>query len=432
MLNEDYFAAFVWPEGVVNLGKLPENARRVSSIYDVLENVRVYYMTEGGRVPGGIPGTVFSWLGKEYFNPLNALVMILLIVEIYWLAHEGEVSFDFSTSYIIWIFFCLWAFNIGFVDTCLWMSGSSNYLLMQVIVLAFLIPYVRNYYHEKKLNKDTPALTAGMFLIGVLAGWSHETTICWVIIILGYWIYLCKKRNVLQNWKISGFLGLCMGYALLIFAPGNFARFMTQQQYKLTELVWIMVFHLFLWYFIISFLVRDKNKITEKEKFAPYIAIAKACSLIAIGSGLLMLLIPVSGWRPSFLGLVFLVIAVASLFRAQEITGIWVINNSIKSVFKIIGYFYMTMTIAVSLWCNYINRNHWDDVLKEIYREQQCPTNTIIDVNPYFTDKKILFNFCSGFRLIYMPVVYGDENNRINAMLARYYEIKGIKKERKD
>ena len=54
MLNEDYFSSFVWPEGVPNLGTLPEDARRVSSLSDVLENSRVYYLTEGGRLPGGL------------------------------------------------------------------------------------------------------------------------------------------------------------------------------------------------------------------------------------------------------------------------------------------------------------------------------------------------------------------------------------------
>ncbi len=443
MLNEDYFAAFVWPEGVVNLGTLPENARRVSGFSDVLENIRVYYMTEGGRVPGGVPGTVFSWLGKEYFNPLNALVLVLLIMEIYWLSHEGKITFAFNPTYIFWIFFCLWSFNIGFVDTCLWMSGSSNYLWMQVVVFAFLIPYVKNYYNNNFLNKSKPGMSIGFFFAGVLAGWSHETTICWVIPILFYWLYLCQKRKDLQNWKIAGFLGLCTGYALLILAPGNFSRLVTQQQtnaeitltelymYKFSELAWIAVFHFVIWYFIISFLIRDKNKVKQKDIVEPYLKIVRACSLVAFGSGFCMFILPVSGWRPSFLSLVFLIVAAASLFRVQEIAGVCIINNNIRSFLKVVGYFYLAMTIGVSLWCNYSNGNYWNTILERIYQEQQSPTNEIIIVNPYYTDNKVLLKLSSGFHLVYMPVVYGDENNRINAILAKYYGIKGIKKERK-
>ena len=146
MLNEDYFSSFVWPEGVPNLGTLPEDARRVSSLSDVLENSRVYYLTEGGRLPGGLFLGVLFWdLGKAFFNPFNALVMTLLVMEIYWLSHEGKISFNFNSSHVFWIFFSLWTFNASFVETCLWMSGSSNYLWMIVVVLAFMIPYVRNY-----------------------------------------------------------------------------------------------------------------------------------------------------------------------------------------------------------------------------------------------------------------------------------------------
>ena len=83
MLNEDYFAVFVWPQGVPNLGVLPENVKRVSCLTEFFENIKTGYLNEGGRLPGGIPGAGFSLIGKDFFNPLNALVMVLLIMEIY-------------------------------------------------------------------------------------------------------------------------------------------------------------------------------------------------------------------------------------------------------------------------------------------------------------------------------------------------------------
>ena len=33
----------------------------------------------------------------------------------------------------------------------------------------------------------------------------------------------------MRRWKISGFTGFCLGYALLIFAPGNFNRLQIHQ-----------------------------------------------------------------------------------------------------------------------------------------------------------------------------------------------------------
>ena len=275
------------------------------------------------------------------------------------------------------------------------MSGSSNYLWMIVVVLAFLIPYVRNYYDEKYLQKDTLRLNAGMFLIGTLAGWSNETTICWLILVLFYWLYVCKKKNCLQNWKTFGFLGLCTGYLLLICAPGNFYRLSQQQGlnggipiselyiHKFTEVVWIMLFHFFLIYFIVRFFLREKRRFKNKPEIKRYLSVAKIFSFIAIGSGIVMFMIPVSGWRPSFLSLVFLVAAVATLFRGQDIANKFVFNKREKGFLKLIGCSYFIMTVFVSLLCNYTNWNHWNDILSLIYMEQKQPSNLVLNVKPY-------------------------------------------------
>lgn len=439
MLNEDYFASFVWPLGTPNLGPLPENAKKISDFSDVLEYNRVYYLTEGGRLVGSfLFGVFFSFFSKVHFNAFNALLMTLLVAEIYWLAHEGTVSLYFKPSYLIWIFFSLWAFNACFVDVFLWMAGSNNYLWMMTIVLAFLIPYTKNYYNPGLLNEDKPKMTVAMFFAGVLAGWSHETTTCWLILVIFYWLYLCKKRNTLQNWKIAGFVGLCTGYALLVLAPGNYARLALQQQvnsmvtssvyysFKLTEFIWILLFHFFLWYFIISFLCRYKSKIGQTAVISSYVNMAKACSIIALGSGVLLFLIPASISRASFVNLTFLTIAAASIFRMTEIIKKPVFKEKEKTFLKTFGYLYLIMTVLVSLWCNFINWGHWNDILARIKKEHFSPTNKVIYVNPYFTEGRPLWWFASGFHLIYMPVVDGDEHNRINAAIAKYYGIKGI------
>ena len=440
LYNEDYFGAFVWPQGVPNLGTLPEEAKRVSSFSDVLENCKVYYLSEGGRLPGGfIVGALFWNLEKTWFNPVNALLMILLVTEIYWLSHEGTVSFDFDPSYVIWIFFSLWAFNASFSDACLWVSGSSNYLWMMVVVFAFLIPYVANYFDKNKFNKNNSTMTIGMLFSGILAGWSHETTICWLIVVLLYWLYICRKNNTLQTWKVTGFIGLCFGYALLIFAPGNFARLSVQQQsnsiltitefyqIKLIEAADIVIFHFILWYFIINFLLRYKYRIQQKEVATPYLNIVKMLSIIAFGSGILMFLIPASTWRVSFLNLSFLTLAVSLLFRLQEKTGTSVLNRQTKIFLKTLGFSFLFISTAVSLWFNYINWKHWNDILALIRQEQKNPTNVVLNVEPYHTANKPLLMLASGFHILPMPVSYGDENHRINVIVAKYYGIKGIK-----
>ena len=439
MMNEDYFAAFVWPFGVPNLGELPIDAKRVSCFSVFLENTKVYYLTEGGRVPGGMPGSFFSWQGKIYFNPLNALMFALLIVEIYWISHEGTITLDFDPKFLFWIFFSLWSFNIGFLGTCLWMSGSSNYLWMTVINLAFLIPYIKSFYNNDYLINDTLSKKFCLFFLGVLAGWCHETTNCWLIVILFYALFLHKGNNCsrnVQQWRLCGFIGLCIGYALLILAPGNFARLHTQEHellaYKLSEHIIIFAFHLLLWYFVIKSLYILHEvfpQLTKKQKslVKPYMDIAKAFMFIAFGSGVLLFLIPVSSIRPSFLNLVFLTVAVATVYRIQERIGIFVIRGVFKPILKFIGYSYFAVTMLTSLWWNHHNWNYWNGVLLQINNLVNNEQHIVLEVEPYETMKNPFWQYLSGFHIFGMPVLSDNENERINRVVARYYNIKGIR-----
>ena len=444
MLNEDYSAVFVWPRGVPNLGELPENVQRVSTFSDFFNNVKNYYVSEGGRVPGSIPGGLFSLLGKAFFNPLNALMMIILIIEIYWITHEGRITFSFTSSNIFWIAFCLWSFNPSLIDSCLWMSGASNYLWMSVIVLAFLIPFVQNYYNSSMLQDSSFCLNTGIFVTGILAGWSHETTGCWLILILGYWLFICWKRKKFHLWKLFGYIGFCIGYCFLIFAPGNFTRLNNANEQvgeglvfighslffpKLIELFVLLLFQLFLWHFMISFFLHSKKyPALTKIEYLPYLVFAKICFLEAIGSMAIMFLIPVSGWRPSFLSLVFLIIGVFSIHRVVEKANVQVIVEPVKVVLKYLGYSYLIMTIAISLYSNFLNWQYWNNVLTTINQEKQTLSSKTLEILPSPTDKDYWFwRFASGSHLIYVPIISNNEKDRINKIVAKYYGIKGIK-----
>ena len=437
LINDDYFAAFVWPEGVPINGYLPDDTERINEFSDIFKTLKAYYFTWGGRLPGASPVSFFVWQGKNWFNPVNALMFVFLIMEVYWLSHEGTVSLDFNLSYVMGIFFSLWAFNCSFVDTCLWLSGSCNYLWMTVIILAFLIPYVRNYFNSDFLNNRSYIFSFGVFILGVLAGWSHETTTCWLIIVMCSYLFFCQKWHNLQLWKVAGFVGLIIGYALLIFSPGNYTRlslqngaadaFLFPNSFKFNEFMLILSFHLLLYYYVIKINFKCKslsNHLLEKVK--PYLCFSNACLFISFGSYFLMLFIPSSGLRPSYLNLVYLVVAASLLVRAQEKNKISMLKENVKTVLCFLGSFYMTLTISISLYCNYLNWIHWNDVISLVNAEQTNPSNKILIVAPYFTHKNFyLWLAGSGFHLIYMPVT-ADETSGMNKSFSRYYGIKGI------
>ena len=438
LINDDYFAAFVWSEGVPINGFMPGEAQRIIGFSDIFKSLKAYYFTWGGRLPGASPVSFFVWQGKNWFNPINALMFIFLIMGIYWLSHEGTISLDFNLSYVMGIFFSLWTFNCSFVDTCLWLSGSCNYLWMTVIIIVFLIPYVKNYFNSDSLSNSSYIFSAGVFLLGVLAGWSHETTTCWLLIVMCSYLFFCQKRHNLQLWKVTGFVGLIIGYGLLILSPGNFSRlslqtgasdaFLFPNSFKFNEFMLILSFHLLLYYYIIKVNYKCKS-LSEQllEKVKPYLCFSIACLFISISSSILMLFIPSSGLRPSYLSLVYLVVAASLLVRAQEKTGISMLKEHVKSLLIVLGCFYMTLTISISLYCNLLNWLHWNDVLALVKAEQMNPSGNIITVEPYFTHKNFLMWLAgSGFHLIYMPLT-ADETGGMNISFSRYYGIKGIR-----
>lgn len=440
LLFDDYFSAFIWPKVRLNDVSSYEAIKRVSCFEDIYRGIKGYYFTWGGRVPGNIPVIFFIWQGKEYFNLLNTFFFTLLVAEIYWLSHEGKVTLNFNPSYIFGIFFALWAFNVSFIDTCLWLAGSCNYLWMLAVVLAFLIPYVRYYFAAAAFKDCRKELAVGIFFLGILAGWSHETTTCWIIVVLFYWLYQSYKKGELQRWQVTGYIGFCIGYALLIFAPGNFSRLQMQQntsrvvittnllQTKLIEFLIVSFFHFLIWYFIISIIVkyyRQKEKFVKKET-GLYLFCVLSFAIIALGSGVTMFFIPSSGFRPSFLNLVYLVIAAALLVRLQEVNNFFLINNIGRAFLKSVGCVYLLVTLSFSLWGSYINKCYLNDILVKVHEASKNSVDTILEFDPPVTMKSNIWFYGSGIHLIPLPIT-DDESQEFNKTFSYYYGIKGIK-----
>ena len=151
--GDDYLYTFIW-QGHSMFTPLSEDAVRVSSIRDILVSQWSHYFTWSGRAVSHTLIQLFLWAGKPVFNLINPLVSILLIAEIYWCSHKGKVSLNFNAGMLCWIAFALWAFTPGFSGVFLWISGACNYLWTAVILLGFLLPYIKKYYSfEKALDK---------------------------------------------------------------------------------------------------------------------------------------------------------------------------------------------------------------------------------------------------------------------------------------
>ena len=109
----------------------------------------------------------------------------------------------------------------GFGQSCLWLTGSVNYMWTSLAALAFLLPYAVG------VGKLRPAAAALIMpLAGLLAGWSGENACLGAM--AGLALLLLRKyalnRERFELWTLTGALGFLAGAAAVLFAPSQCLR----------------------------------------------------------------------------------------------------------------------------------------------------------------------------------------------------------------
>lgn len=419
---------------------LPETAERISGFSDVLKSQWSHYLTGNGRLLAHMLVQFFLWQGKNLFNIVNSIVFVLLLLEIYWISDKGKVSFKYlKAGTLSGIFFSLWAFTVNFSGVFLWVSGACNYLWMTVLLLSFILLYIRKYY---QINEAITHASYGKYLIffwGVLAGWTNENTVCWIIIILGLWLFKNRKEPGIEAWMWYGLAGLCTGYVLLVFAPGNIVRAgsytkeavnVWSWQYMRSKLITFGViefFEIFLWFFIITSWRKIRNLITDDVVSRKLTLIKICCALNLLCNGT-MLLAPEFPARSGFFSLVFLTIAAALVNSIQSDVNIPLIDDYATKFLLAVAGCYFVVTLGAT-YIGMISTNKYDkNVVKLINQYKTTGSASIMDIPAPPVHPEVLLS-ASGRHLVRLELTE-NENDWTNVAYARYYGIKGIRVKR--
>ena len=199
------------------------STERIANINDIIESQIIHYNLWGGR-------TVVHFilqcllLIKSFFiiHLLNTIVFILFLTLIQFQI-LGKIKFN--TSLIFLIFSLTLIVQPAFGETCLWLTGSINYLWGTTIILFFLLPY--RLYRNRKINNTKSFFYSVLMLsTGIITGWTNENTVMGlIIVIIGFLFYYLKiEKFKIPIWFYSGLVGVITGYILMIVAPGNFIR----------------------------------------------------------------------------------------------------------------------------------------------------------------------------------------------------------------
>ena len=202
---DDYDYSISWATG-----------KPVSGLADVIASQAAHYRLWGGRSVVHALAQLFLYRGKGVFNIANTVMYVLLLLEIYALARPKGKRFCWALLLVEHAFLF---FGVSFFGTVfLWLDGACNYLWGTALALLpmSLVP---------RAAEKTDALSACSIPLCFLAGWTNENTACGVlaalILLLGY--RKLKKEPVGVCAYLCALAQAC-GTAVMILAPGNFAR----------------------------------------------------------------------------------------------------------------------------------------------------------------------------------------------------------------
>ena len=433
IFGDDYVYPYIWQAGQTMNMALPETAQRLTSFWDILLSQWNHYFYWGGRTIAHIVVQFFAWKGKFLFNLFNPLVFLILILQVSWISNSGIITFkNLQSSIICLTFFIFWSFTAGFNVVHLWMPGACNYVWTMVILLFFMLFYVYKYFHLNSLICRTRKEKVIVLLLGIVAGWTNENTICWIILVLTLWFYKLYRENKLEQWMIYGYCGLCIGYILLIFAPGNMVRAVDVTNNSFTFLGWnhikdrlyvfflVVLFQLFMWFYVLTTLYKIHN--LNISSCLNYINLAKVFCVLSLLSNGIMLFTPDFQPRSGFPSLVFLTISVVIIIRIQSLTGIDFINDKVRKFLTIIGSLYFLVTIVSTLHgLNLINQ--YSITVVEKAKHFQSDQVLIIPAPPKISQSLM---YITGFHLL-PNVLSTNENDCKNISFSRFYGIKGVR-----
>lgn len=200
---------------------------RIGSLADIVQSQWKHYFTWGGRSVVHTIDQFFLMYDKMAFNIANTIVFLLFVLLIYKCVYPNGISNSFLALEYIALWFCI----PGVGTSIVWQTMSCNYLWGSTMVLALFLPYRFLLNSDSRAGQASQPLWKNILLAvlmlpaGLLAGWSIEAggamLLAGIVLIL-FWQKRGSRR--IAAWEITGLLGALAGYALLILAPGNYAR----------------------------------------------------------------------------------------------------------------------------------------------------------------------------------------------------------------
>lgn len=202
---------------------------RIVSVKEIFEMANLSYFTWGGRYLSQLLVRYFIVFHRSLYNTLNAIIFVSYACTIHHYVYSKRVS----NIFLVIIYCFLWLFTPSFGGSYLWMTGSITYLwfMLPILVIGFIYygRWKRIISGEESYRSGNLVIRLfkclGLFFLGVIAGWSIEAASSTLLFALSVFLLILKRKKYRIDIEyVCGWLGVLIGWCLLILAPGNFAR----------------------------------------------------------------------------------------------------------------------------------------------------------------------------------------------------------------
>lgn len=203
---DDYDYSFSWSTG-----------KPLAGVADVLASQAAHYRLWGGRSVVHTLAQLFLYWGKGVFNIANTAAYMLLVLELYTLAKPKGRRFCWTVLLVLHA--ALFTLVPFFGTVFLWLDGACNYLWGTALALLPLLIIPR------LLEKECAALGVIGVPLCFLSGWTNENAACGMLAVA--LLLLADSAYRGKRTPVSAWLCLAAqaaGAAMMILAPGNFAR----------------------------------------------------------------------------------------------------------------------------------------------------------------------------------------------------------------
>ena len=228
---DDYPYSFIWEgEEHGNLAYGNHRYRRVKTVRDLVKSQISHYKTWDGRTIAESLVQLFLIPDKKKaFDVANTAVVMSQIAICAGLSRNRKTRRLAAHKKALALVAGFWACAPHLAASCLWLTGSMNYLWMGVLQSAFVLQYSRK-YHDPSYRIPVGAAA----LLGLLAGWTTETGAGAALMLSAMEIIYAGTKKEIEGWMAAGFCGCMAGVFLLMLAPGNRVKYGIEREYSNT------------------------------------------------------------------------------------------------------------------------------------------------------------------------------------------------------